>query len=166
MLYADICFVFVDDRARGKVFKGIIINIIQRACNIGLHVVNVTSDMGSANRAMWRSFNISWNKEPVSSCPHPVASGRRLHFLADVPHLIKNLKSALVMHNIIFDGELVNVDPIKELVLLDACSRLKLASKLKLEHISSSHFEKMKVSSANQVISNCVASGLRTMVLS
>ncbi|ROL47894.1 hypothetical protein DPX16_18171 [Anabarilius grahami] len=58
-----------------------------------LHVVNITTDMDSPNRAMWKAFGVDHNK---TSVPHPARPDRRLYFMPDVPHLVKNLKSALV----------------------------------------------------------------------
>ena len=63
-----------------------------------------------------------------------------------------------------FYGSTASARPIIELAKLDSKNDLKLAPKLKLEQLTVSHFDKMKVSSANNVISNSVASGLRTMI--
>ena len=94
---------FVDDKVNGDVFYQIIIDIIKRAHNINLHVVSVTSDMGSSNRAMWKAFGITSNSKKVTaSCSHPVKPGKRLYFLADVPHLIKNLRAALIRSDVFF----------------------------------------------------------------
>ena len=69
----------------GKVFCGIILDIIQRAHEIGLFVTNITSDMGSANQAMWKSFGIGVGRD-LNPCvyyiPHPVASDRKLFFFS------------------------------------------------------------------------------------
>ena len=155
-----------DERANGAVFHNIILTIIQKAHDIGLHVISVTSDMGSSNRAMWTTFGIRCTKDraTVASIAHPIVPGRKLFFLADVPHIIKNLKSALIRQDIVWNGEKVNVEPIKELAKLDSTVPLKLAPKLKLHHLATSHFDKMKVSSANHVISNSVSAGLCTMI--
>lgn len=49
--------------------------------------------MGSANRAMWQAFGVGHNKTSVQ---HPARPDKRLYFMPDVPHLVKNLKSAPV----------------------------------------------------------------------
>ena len=46
----------------GTVFRNVILEIIQRPTDTGLHVIAVTSDMGSANRAMWKSFDVVCGK--------------------------------------------------------------------------------------------------------
>ena len=52
-----------------------ILDIIKKATDIGLHVIAVTSDMGSANRALWRSFGIVCSRysQTVNKIPHPSA---------------------------------------------------------------------------------------------
>lgn len=158
--------IFLGDKTNGSVFKDIVVDILKRAHSIGLYVISITSDMGSSNRAMWKSFGIqcSKNAPTVSSCGHPVVTGKKLYFLADVPHIIKNLKAALIRSDLMYDGKPVSVSPIKQLAELDNSSPLKLAPKLKMEHLIPNHFSKMKVSAANHVISNSVAAALNTMV--
>lgn len=63
--------------------------ITKKAGSIGLHV---TTDMGSPNQAMCKAFGADHNK---SSVPHPARPDRKLYFMLNVPHLVKNLKSAL-----------------------------------------------------------------------
>ena len=74
-------------------YKPIILEIIEKMEAIGLHVIDVTTDMGSPNQAMWRAFGVDHNK---TSVPHPVTPDRKLYFMPDVPHLVKNLRNALI----------------------------------------------------------------------
>ena len=93
----------------------LIMDIIQKAHSIGLHVLSVRSDMGSSNRAMWKTFGISCTKDGkvTASWQHPLEPTRKLFFLVDVPHIIKNMRSVLVKNNIIYTGKSVSVEPIK-----------------------------------------------------
>ena len=59
---------------------------------------------------------------------------------------------------------MANIAPIQKLVQTNECSPLRLVPKIRMEHISNLHFQKMKASTANHVISNSVASAFRTMV--
>lgn len=77
----------------GATYKPIILDITEKAASIGLHVVNVNTDMGSPNQALWKAFG---GDHKETSAPHPARPDRRLHFMPDVAHLVKNLKSALV----------------------------------------------------------------------
>ena len=80
-----------------KIHYKIHYKIISRTADIWLHVQSMTSDMGSANRAMWKSFGVICGKQcrTVHRIPHPHDESW-LYFLADVPHLFKNIKAAIV----------------------------------------------------------------------
>lgn len=161
----------------GATMKPIISDIIQLAADIGLHVLAVTSDMGSMNRAMWRSFGIVCGKDcqTVNKIKHPCQPNRSLYFLADVPHVLKNLKAALVngqvitipnnlvsIHNL--QSAEVSVKPVQDLLEFQVNKDLKLAPKLTQATLAPSHFDKMKVSHALNFFSNSVASALRYLV--
>ena len=147
------------------VYKDIIIDLIKKCYDIGLFIANVTSDMGSSNRAMWSAFGIHVSNYgvPVHCIPHPAAPDRKLYFMADVPHVIKNLRSALSKGNFKYGSQTVSAKPIRLLAEYDAAKTFKLAPKLKMSDINPSHFDKMKVASAMHVFSNSVSSGLTFM---
>ena len=80
------------------------LDVIKRAAVIDLHVIAIASDTGRANKPMWRSFNLLTGKhckQTVNKIPHPQSPEQWLSFLADVPHVIKNLISALVNGQVI-----------------------------------------------------------------
>lgn len=56
--------------------------------------------MGPSNKALWNRCGISATRStrPVVSCKHPCAAntGRQLHFLADAPHVLKNIRNRIV----------------------------------------------------------------------
>lgn len=82
----------------------IIEKMIEKAENIGLRVHSVTSDMRSVNQAMWRAFsNIGVHRYSTihNSVPHPIDCNRKLFFFADGPHLLKNLRSAIINNKLI-----------------------------------------------------------------
>ena len=157
--------------------KPIVLEIIECAAKIGLHVIAVTSDMESANRALCRSFGLMTGRHcnTVSKVVHPQSPTKWLYFLADVPHLIKNLKAALVSGKVItlpddvvkannLNCSFVFITPVKDLVEFENHHDLKLAPKLTNAPISPSHFEKMKVSHALHLFSKSVSSGLQYLV--
>ncbi len=88
-----VAYHFSGNSTNGAVYRPIISEIIQRASSIGLHVMNITTDMGSPKQAMWKSFEVDHN---TTLLPHPATPDRQLFFMPDIPHLIKNLKSALI----------------------------------------------------------------------
>ena len=67
---------------------GTVLEILEAAARIGFHVYAVTSDMGSANRAMWSSFGVTTNRHfNITKIALPQDKEKDLHFLADVPHV-------------------------------------------------------------------------------
>lgn len=161
----------------GRALKPIVLDILRKASEIGLTVIAVTSDMGSVNRALWGSFNLQTARHctTVNKIVHPVNADRSVYFLADVPHLIKNLKAALVRGNVFtlpdsvveanhLSSCNVSVTAVKDLAEFQDSHELKLAPKLTLASLTPSHFDKMKVSAALHFFSNAVVSGLRYLV--
>ena len=156
----------------GAAYRPIILTIIEAASSVGLHVINITTDMGSPNRAMWKSFGVTYENPWIQ---HPVQPSQRLHFMPDVPHLVKNLKSAIIRGLIItipqdvvekeqLASSEVSVGPLKDLVSFQEAMPLKLAPNLSRGVLEPSHFEKMKVSSAMHVFSKATIATLRYMV--
>ena len=58
------------------VYRPIIVCIVEEAVSVGLHVLNITTDMGSPNRAMWKSFGVTYDKPWIQ---HPDESSQHLH---------------------------------------------------------------------------------------
>jgi len=86
-----VCYHFTGNSTVGSKLKEIVLEIIRKAHDIGLHVSTVTSDMGSANRALHKAIGIVCPKlsVTVNKIPHPLVPGRMLYFMFDVPHLTK-----------------------------------------------------------------------------
>ncbi len=167
-----VAYHYSGNSTNGAEYRPIITEIIERAASIGLHVLDVTTDMGSPNQAMWKSFGVDHTK---TSVPHPTTPDRRLYFMPDVPHLVKNLKSALVHgqvltipRNVVNKENLpsneVSVVPIKDLLSFQEGMALKVAPHLSAAAIEPSHFEKMKVGPALNVFSKATSAGLKYMV--
>lgn len=58
----------------------------------GFFVDVVVSDGATWNRKMWAHFGISFENV---SCTHVFDSSRKLWFISDFPHLIKNFRNAI-----------------------------------------------------------------------
>lgn len=99
-----VAYYFTCNSLNGAILKPIILQIIQKAESIGLYVHSVTSDMGPINLSMWKAFeNISCSRYSKinNSIPHPINNARKLFFIADAPHLLKNLKASLLNNKVI-----------------------------------------------------------------
>ncbi|XP_035281837.1 mitochondrial import inner membrane translocase subunit Tim10 isoform X1 [Anguilla anguilla] len=167
-----VAYHYSDNSTNGAEYKPVILEIIQRTASIGLHVLDVTTDMGNPNRATWKSFGVDHNK---TSVPHPVTPDRQLYFMSDVPYLVKNLKSALVRGQVfIIPADIVekenlpsnevSVVPVKDLLDIQEGMALKIASNLSTKAMEPSHFEIMKVGSTMNVFSKATSAGLKYMV--
>jgi hypothetical protein len=79
--------------------RDILLENFQKTSEIGLTIHSVTSEMGAA---MWRKFRIMAGKHRATKnfIINP-SDGRKIYFLADGPHLVKNIKNCLVQNKII-----------------------------------------------------------------
>ena len=156
---------FTSNSCDGKVFCSIINDIIAESHKIGLHVITVTNDMGGSNLAMWKHFGvkIGKNSEWKTTISHPSLPDEELYFIADDPHLVKNIKAALCNGNdFLIPGEFVSkhdlpsftatIDHIKQLLKFDAQHQLKLVPGLYLNDLDPAHFDKMNVGKALRFI--------------
>lgn len=98
-----VAFYFTGNSTNGSVLCDLVVEVIKCAHGIGLNVNSVTTDMGSCNQAMWRKFGIVTGRHcrTINSIPHPVNDSSALYFLADAPHLFKNIKQALIINKTI-----------------------------------------------------------------
>lgn len=94
------------DSIDGTFLKDVVFRVIEECEAAGCHVDAVISDMGSSNKALWKCCGIRATRvaEPVVSCRHPCAANtnRQLYFLADAPHVLKNIRGHLVRGQSIF----------------------------------------------------------------
>lgn len=159
-----IAYHFTGRSCDGALLKDLVFHLIELCYNISLRVLVVTSDMGSANRAVWRLLGFSSNRhsETVCSVPHPHLEDQKLFFMADPAHVLKNIRAQLLRSETFtlgqetvkeqdLPGETVSIDHIKAVLDFDADDDLKVANKLSDTHIGSGHFTKMKVNVAVQM---------------
>lgn len=87
-------FVSPADSFHAPTVRDILFEVVRQSESVGISVDAVISDMGPGNQALWRLCGVSATKHgrPRVSCPHPCGSDRLLYFLADTPHLLKNLR--------------------------------------------------------------------------
>ena len=168
---------FTSNSCDGKVFYDLISEVIDEAHKIGLHVLSVTNDMGSSNLAMWKRFGVKVGKgsDWITQVPHPSLPNEDLFFIADDPHLVKNLKAALCNgHKFVIPGEFVlkhdlpsceaKIDHIKQLLEFDSKHQLRLVPGLDLNDLDPAHFQKMNVGKALRFISRATSAALIYLV--
>jgi len=150
--------------------------VIEASESVGLQVLAVTTDMCPANTGLWNLVGIqSTHSILTSAVVHPCAADRSLYFIADPPHLLKNLWNCVLAHEVTLGSPIVSKynlpsDIVKGFVfvsqLIDAqnCRDLRVAYKLKSCHVTPSQYEKMKVSYAAQFFSCSTAAAIQTCV--
>ncbi|KAG0441379.1 hypothetical protein HPB47_015971 [Ixodes persulcatus] len=168
----------IGDSIDGAFLKDLVFSVIRICEDAGCYVDAVISDMGPSNKALWKKCGISAKRSetPVVSRNHPCAADtdRQLYFLADAPHVLKNIRGHLVRGQSIFlpddivakyslPTNEVSVVHIKALAEIDAARDLKLAPHLKTNYLDPSHFEKMNVSSAVAVLNHSVGAAIRVL---
>ncbi|KAK6167127.1 hypothetical protein SNE40_021225 [Patella caerulea] len=173
-----VAYHFTGDRVDGTTMNPIIFEIIKNACEIGLHMSCVTSDMDSSNRAMQKAFGIETSVKSDTHkyrITHPCDPNRYLYFIFDVPQQTKNIKCALVngkeftlsdetVAKYGLKSNIVSLNAITQLVEFQLNDDLKITPNLQTDKLMGSHFDKMKVSSALNLFSKSVADGLRYLV--
>nr|CAI5834639.1 unnamed protein product [Callosobruchus analis] len=84
------------DSVNGAVFQDIINSIFERAQDLQLNIVSVTSDMGACNQALWKVWGISAGRHsPINSkIRHPL-NENKIHAIGQqVSQYLKNPSSS------------------------------------------------------------------------
>lgn len=165
---------FTGNSFHSKILKHIIFQIINKVELLEFHVNFLTCDMGSGNLSLWRLLGISTGRYAAikNSITHPYDCKRKLYIIADPPHLIKNLKQALVNNEFItisddimtrynLTSKNIEIKHFKELIQMQENLQLVLTLKLKLNDIKCNNFDKMKVNKTTRFFSNDVSSAFK-----
>jgi len=126
--------------------------------------------MGSGNTRLWKLLNISTGKysKIKNKIIHLFDSTRYLYIIADPPHVLKNLKQALINNESItisddiirkynLPSNKIELKHFNELIDVQEDSELLLTPKLTINDIKCNNFNKMKVNKAKQVFSHDVS---------
>lgn len=170
-----VAYYFTSNNVDGTLLKPIVEQLIQKTESIGLYVHSVTSDMGPVNLAMWRAFGgIVCNRYSKIRhyISHPVDINRKFFFIADAPHLLKNLKSALLNNKTIevptkfletynLSHPVVKCEHLNELLDIQENFLFKLIPKIRKQDMTCTTFNKMKVNKAKQLWSRDVSNAMK-----
>jgi len=111
----------------------------------------------------------------ICNVSHPLDPNEKLYFMADPPHLLKNLRAGLCNGNDLIlppavvtenqlPGNVVSIKHVKKLVEFQEGKIFKLAPKLKPSDIDPKHFDKMDTGSALHVFDRATADALHDLV--
>ena len=131
--------------------------------------------MGSSNQAMWRAAGIHAGRNSVSCYSnHPFLEGQKMYFLADIPHLLKNIRNCLLTQDIVLPPDVlikenlispkVSIQHIAAVINHEEDNELKIAPVLSRHHVEPGQYQKIRVSTAAQLLSHSTASVLRFCV--
>ena len=151
--------------------KKLIDMVIEDCKNLGLSVKAIVSDMGS--RSMWREFNVNVNRDNRNTIYKTENSN--INVIADVPHLLKNSRSATLSRPLIFPEDIcreeglpsriVSSGYIKQLWIKEIEGNgLRSLHHLKKDHLFPSHFNTMNVAAAVKFFSIQTAAALEKAV--
>lgn len=158
-----------------NVLKEIVMEILQKCHDIGLHIMNLTTDQTGINQALWKLFGFGkqhGNKdEIINSVPHPIDPTKLFYLFSDAPHALKNITQSLLNNKIIILPEnyvlhhdlpsnLVQRDHLEILSEEQGKTLLKLAPKFKNSNLNPQGFEKIRVPTSSNVMSKDVSAAL------
>ena len=119
-------------------------------------------------------IEVSPNKQKYSF-PNPIQGQENIFVLADVSHLIKNLRNHFLKGQVIvlpddmvkkfsLPSNEVSIKPLEALVNFQEVKQLKLAPRVSKASIDLGNFSKMRVSLASDLLSKSTASAIRILV--
>lgn len=182
----------INNSEYGVELKKMILEIIEKAEDMGLRVHLNVNDMGPLNIKMWKQFDIKCKKiigmediniDLKASIDHPNQTFARihdpprlLHFMADVPHLFKNICQSLINNRTFTITEELKIKYNLKSKTIDFTSfedvfetqsafksSLMLAPKLEAFKLKPTNFEKMKVKTSFHVLHKDVSAALKVM---
>ena len=110
----------------------------------------VVSDLGGGNRGLHNSLGVNVEKPWIW---HPILKDQKIHFMADVPHLIKLLRNHLVDHGFSLPGgHKINVGHLLRIAEEDR-GEIKILPNVSREKILVANERRMNVENATSVIS-------------
>ena len=139
-----------------KMTVEILRNIISSVEACGLHICACVSDMGGTNRKLWKDLGVTEEKVFIN---HPVDSNRKLHFFADMPHILKLYRNHVLDRGISCYNSVLDKS-IFEAVLKRDNTELKFSLKMSQRHIDVARTERQNVCKAAQVLSGTTTDAL------
>lgn len=163
-------------KSSDDVLHSLVLEIVSEVERIGFNIRGITCDMGPKNTGLWKKLGFKVNrKENYHYIDHPQRPGELLYVFADVPHLLKNLRTALMNQDFVLSEELnkkynfpsriISFKYIEQLISIqERNSSLRLASKLDSKLLKLSNFEKMNVAFAARIFSHRTAAALEFLI--
>ncbi|XP_045029923.1 uncharacterized protein LOC123472444 [Daphnia magna] len=144
--------------ASGTILVELIIKAFACLHNHGAIAKHVVFDGNQTNKSLMKQFGISGEEEGASCLDHPLQPDSKIHFMVDVPHLLKVVRNNMESHRCVqFQGHLVNYKHYEELFDFAKTKQITLGYHLSYAHIHPNNFQKMNVRLCAQLFSNKTA---------
>lgn len=156
-----ICYVLIGNSLVPCLLWKMITKCIKNIEKAGLLVVNIVCDQECNQQKLFRQLNVTAENPFVV---HPIDNSRKLYFLYDVPHLIKNIRNNFINYDIKFHSGVARWADVQMLYELESQSSIRFCPKIKAVHINPPPFTKMRVCLAAQVLSHSCAAAIHTYV--
>lgn len=153
-----ISYFFPSKSTPSNKLKPLLFKAIDLANEIGLKVKIVVCDQGSNNQSLYRLLGIT------NECPYIMRNNEQIHFLYDVPHLIKSLRNNFHKYGFTINENKILWTYVQQVYEKDKTQPIRAMPKLTDNHIYLPPFSKMKVKYAEQIFSNTVASLICTNI--
>ncbi len=137
------------------------LEIIRTIEGHGLHVVTSSCDQGGANQGLASAMGIDVGRTTFANPARPDA---RIHWIFDVPHILKNLRSALIDKGFIMGTEVpkeFGIREFEELLAKVLSSDVTIAPRLSRGHIYVRAQDRQRVRLAAQLLSSSTALALQ-----
>lgn len=130
---------------------------VEKVFETGLSIRVIVCDQGSTNASAIRLMGVTDER------PYLFYGKHKIHFVFDVPHLMKCIRNNFMNHDIEFNGMVVSWNDIRTFYDIDKGSKTgcRAAPKLSERHINPQNFQKMSVKLATQVFSASVSRGMQ-----
>lgn len=151
---------FVNRSVKQHRFHNIIMDCLRAAHESGVTVLALVCDQESTQWALiQRMVSIE-----TPYFHHP-STDEKVYVIIDVPHCLKNIRNALINYNISFgDNKTARWEHLLNFYHSESNRQLKLAPRLNESHFSLKLGQRMRVSTAAQVLSHTVSQSMKTLV--
>ena len=158
-----IAYYFTKNSISTDSLKQIIVEIISKLQSIGLKIVCCLADQGATNAAALKQL-----VERNGSVENQffLVNGDKIAVMHDPPHLLKNIRNALLHYNIQFDShKIAKWEHIQNCYEIDSKNKFRMLYKINPEHLHlAKSFLKMRVCIAARTMSHTMAATISTMV--
>lgn len=126
--------------------------------NCGLDIKAVVCDQATTNQSLCKTFKVS------PEYPFFLVGEKKIYFIFDIVHLIKNIRNRLREAPFIIDSTLVKWSDIRDAYYIDKnLKKSRCLGHLSEKHVNPNNFEKMTVYLATQIFSHRTSTGIKTM---